>query len=190
MVDTSPIMNTQASVVVDSRCRIRYISPNEGDCSGELQRLIENRSKLQPDVAAFVQELASEVHEDNSPVRIGLLNDDRVLRVVRVVGSDGTMFILSVEEDRNSSSLMRAARRHQLTRRETEVLSLILDGASAGEIAQMLALSEHTVQGYFKRLLFKTGARNRVSMVAGMFDWDTQRGKARPVGRHLMTASA
>ena len=45
----------------------------------------------------------------------------------------------------------------------------------------MLALSEHTVQGYFKRLLFKSGARNRVSMVAGMFDWETRSREIAPV---------
>jgi DNA-binding CsgD family transcriptional regulator len=164
-------------VVVDVRCHIRYVSAAD---DGELNRIIASRVKLQPDVEAFIRGLPVESDDSSSPVRAGLLSDNRVLRVVRVVGSEGTLFILSVEEDRNCNSMARAARRHQLTRRETEVLSLILDGSSAGEIAQMLALSEHTVQGYFKRLLFKTGARNRVSMVAGIFDWVQMRG-ARPI---------
>ncbi len=172
------VMNVSSSapapafVVVDSRCAVKCVSAPDDNGTRDLQYLIVNRAKLQPDVEAFVRGLAGE--SDQSSVRVGLLNDNRLLRVVRLVGSDGTMFMLSVEEDRNHSSLLRAARRHQLTRRETEVLSLILDGSSAGEIAEMLALSEHTVQGYFKRLLFKTGARNRVSMVASMFDWDSR----------------
>jgi DNA-binding CsgD family transcriptional regulator len=160
-------------VVVDSRCRIKYASAGGGHGEGDLKRIIVNRVKLQPAVEAFVRELAAG-DQDASPVRFRFLDDDQVLRVVRVVGEEGAVFILSVEEDRNRSSLMRAARRHELTRRETEVLALILDGSSAGEIADLLAISEHTVQGYFKRLLFKTRARNRVSMVAGILDWDSQ----------------
>jgi DNA-binding CsgD family transcriptional regulator len=159
-------------VVVDSRCRIRYASAgNQGD--SDLKRIIINRVRLQPDVEAFVRGLATvERDEVPSPVRFTFLDDDRMLRVVRVIGDEGAVFILSIEEDRNRSSLVRAARRHELTRRETEVLALILDGSSAGEIAEALAISEHTVQGYFKRLLYKTGARNRVSMVAGILDWE------------------
>jgi DNA-binding CsgD family transcriptional regulator len=162
-------------VVVDSRCRIKYASAGGCHGEGDLKRIIVNRVKLQPAVEEFVRELvAGERDESPSPVRFRFLDDDRILRVVRVVGEEGAVFILSVEEDRNRSSLMRAARRHELTRRETEVLALILDGSSAGEIAELLAISEHTVQGYFKRLLFKTQARNRVSMVAGILDWDSQ----------------
>ncbi len=169
-----------AFVVVDARCGIKSVSASDGEHAGELKWLIVNRTKLQPEVESFVRELINDPTH-RSPVRVGLLGDNRVLRVVRLVGTEGTTFILSVEEDRNHSSLLRAARRHQLTRRETEVLSLILDGSSAGEIAEMLALSEHTVQGYFKRLLFKSGARNRVSMVAGMFDWETRGREIAPV---------
>ncbi len=161
-------------VVVDLHYRIRYASPG-GQGVSDLKRMIVNRIQLQPDVEAFVRAFAA-VNRDEvaSPTRFSFLDDDRILRIVRVTGEEGTMFILSLEEDRNRSSLLRAARRHELTRRETEVLALILDGSSAGEIAQVLAISEHTVQGYFKRLLHKTGARNRVSMVAGVLDWDSE----------------
>ena len=161
-------------VVVDARCRIRYASEG-GKGDTDLERIIVNRAKLQPDVEGFVRGLtAADGDEPASPVRFGFLDDFRILRVARVIGYEGTMFILSIEEDRNRNGLMRAARRHELTRRETEVLGLILDGSSAGEIAKALAISEHTVQGYFKRLLYKTGARNRVSMVAGILDWNRQ----------------
>jgi DNA-binding CsgD family transcriptional regulator len=160
-------------VVVDSRCRIRYASEG-GEGDSDLERLIVNRVKLQPNVEAFVRGLAAADRDETSPLGFNLLDDFRILRAVRVIGHEGTMFILSVEEDRNRNGLVRAARRHELTRRETEVLGLILDGSSASEIANALAISEHTVQGYFKRLLYKTGARNRVSMVAGILDWNRQ----------------
>jgi DNA-binding CsgD family transcriptional regulator len=160
-------------VVVDSRCRIRYASEG-GQGDTDLERIIINRVRLQPDIEAFVRGLASADRDapPASPVRFSLLDDFRILRVVRLTGDEGTVFILSIEEDRNRSSLLRAARRHQLTRRETEVLGLIIDGSSASEIAEALAISEHTVHGYYKRLLYKTAARNRVSMVAGILDWN------------------
>jgi DNA-binding CsgD family transcriptional regulator len=155
--------------IIDAQCSIRYVSAANGD----LKLITSNSVELQPEVEAFIRALPFE-SEDWSTLRSTMLSDHRALRVVRVVGSEGTMFVLSIDNflDDHRDCLERAARRHQLTRRETEVLSLILDGSSAGEIARMLTLSEHTVQGYFKRLLFKTGARNRVSMVAGIFDWD------------------
>jgi DNA-binding CsgD family transcriptional regulator len=177
-------------VVVDSRCRIRYASASDqGD--SDLKRIIINLVMLRPDVEAFVRELAA-VDRDGaaSPVRFTFLDDERVLRVVRVIGDEGTVFILSIEEDRNRGSLLRAARRHELTRRETEVLGLILDGSSAGEIAEALAISEHTVQGYFKRLLYKTGARNRVSMVAGILDWNSHMRAEPSIARGHFTVEA
>jgi DNA-binding CsgD family transcriptional regulator len=181
MVNNTFTEGRAAFVIVDTNCRVKYVSSADDRSHGDLSSIILNRAKLQPEVETFIRGIAADRGAESPSTRAALLQGDRVLRVVRVVGGDGTMFVLSVEEDRNHDSLLRAARRHQLTRRETEVLSLILDGCSAGEIAQMLALSEHTVQGYFKRLLEKTGARNRVSMVAGMFDWDPQRRDARPI---------
>jgi DNA-binding CsgD family transcriptional regulator len=156
-----------AFVIVDAHLLIRYVSAVDGEGDGELMRIVGSANRLLPEVETVLRALPPD--SEDSSVHVGLLSDHHVLRVVRVVGSDGWMFVLSIEEDRHC--LERAARRHQLTRREIEVLSLILDGSSAGEIADTLALSEHTVQGYFKRLLSKTGARNRVSMVAGLFDW-------------------
>jgi DNA-binding CsgD family transcriptional regulator len=169
MVKSTSVGTSPSFVVVDAEYRVRFTSAHDG----ELELLIANSDELQPEVEAFLH--ASSVESDDwSVVRGAMLSDRRVLRVVRVEGSGGTMFILSIEDsvEEHRDCLERAARLHQLTRRETEVLSLILDGSSAGEIAQKLVLSEHTVQGYFKRLLFKTGARNRVSMVAGIFNWD------------------
>jgi len=159
---------SQTFVVVDEHGRVRYVSPDPGG-ENDLGRLLANAGTLQPEVEVFVRGIAE--GNSPSPVRTTFLDDDYVLRAMRLVGAQGTMFVLSVERDRNRESLARAARRHLLTRRETSVLKLILDGLSCGEIAGALGISEHTVQGYFKRLLAKTGARNRVSMVAQILNW-------------------
>ncbi|MEV6673605.1 response regulator transcription factor [Streptomyces sp. NPDC051162] len=52
-----------------------------------------------------------------------------------------------------------------LTNRELTVLSLAAEGASIGEIARSLHLSNGTVRNYMAAITRKTGARNRVDAI-------------------------
>ncbi|HEX9547812.1 MAG TPA: helix-turn-helix transcriptional regulator [Acidimicrobiales bacterium] len=54
---------------------------------------------------------------------------------------------------------------HALTRRETELLDLLAQGADTHTIAQELFLSEHTIQDHLKSIFAKTGARNRRTLL-------------------------
>nr|WP_221277187.1 response regulator transcription factor [Deinobacterium chartae] len=49
-----------------------------------------------------------------------------------------------------------------LTERERQVLRLAAEGASSGEVARQLGLSEGTVRNYLSEAISKLGARNRV----------------------------
>jgi DNA-binding NarL/FixJ family response regulator len=53
-----------------------------------------------------------------------------------------------------------------LTQREVEILSLIAQGLTNGEIAQRLFLSNHTIKTHVNRIFAKTGSRDRVAAVA------------------------
>lgn len=48
-----------------------------------------------------------------------------------------------------------------LSRRELEVLRMIVDGATNSEIAERLVIATSTVQSHVKRVLHKLGAKNR-----------------------------
>ena len=64
---------------------------------------------------------------------------------------------------------MAAIHRHHvgtaaLTRREREVLRLLVEGHTNGEIAQRLGIREQTVKEYVSALLAKFQVRNRVAL--------------------------
>ncbi len=53
-----------------------------------------------------------------------------------------------------------------LTQREAEILSLIAQGLTNGEIAGRLFLSNHTIKTHINRIFAKTGSRDRVAAIS------------------------
>lgn len=60
----------------------------------------------------------------------------------------------------------------RVTRREAAVVKLAVEGLSNREIAQELALTEHTVKNYLFRVFDKLGVSNRVELVLSCLDRD------------------
>ena len=58
--------------------------------------------------------------------------------------------------------------KHELSLRETEVLNLIIDGASNGEISEKLFISENTVKFHVRNILKKTGCSNRTELLTAL----------------------
>lgn len=158
-------------IVLDPSRQVLFdsIDPSEH----ELRLLLnDDRTRLRVDVDVVVEALIEHCVRDNvRHSRIAFLDAQRFVRATRLDGRDGIMFAISVEYFRGGDSLARATRKYQLTPREIEVLAMILEGASAAETADALKIAETTVQGYYKRLLSKTGSRNRPAMVANVLDW-------------------
>jgi len=71
-----------------------------------------------------------------------------------------------VRAERGRSTIPTAPFPDGLTEREAEVLALIAQGRSNGEIAQALYVAEATVKTHVNRILAKTGARDRTQAAA------------------------
>lgn len=94
-----------------------------------------------------------------------------VLRLRPMQGMVGTFTAAFVEELVQREDLRGATKRYAFTRRELDVLRLILQGLTASEAAEVLHISKATVGDYFKSLLRKTTAKNRSEMVAKVLGW-------------------
>jgi DNA-binding NarL/FixJ family response regulator len=95
------------------------------------------------------------------------------VRAIRVVASGDALISPSVTRrllDRFARLAIPADERHgealrQLTQREQEVLKLVAQGLSNGEIAERLTLAEPTVKTHVSHLLMKLDLRDRAQLV-------------------------
>jgi DNA-binding CsgD family transcriptional regulator len=92
-----------------------------------------------------------------------------VVRTSLLSGPAGRCLAVTLEELRRRDPIASAGKRFRLSKREREVLSLIIMGYEAREIAERLGIAESTVGEYFKHLNEKVGARNRSAMLAEIF---------------------
>jgi DNA-binding NarL/FixJ family response regulator len=95
------------------------------------------------------------------------------VRAIRVVASGDALIAPSITRrllDRFARLAIPADERHaeglrQLTQREQEILKLVAQGLSNGEIAERLTLAEPTVKTHVSHLLMKLDLRDRAQLV-------------------------
>lgn len=164
-----------ALIVVDEQARIQLSFWNTLDGDDLKDLLCADGGRLRPEFETAIRELAGNPHRTPFDSRVLFRDRGRTLRLSPLAGQVDTRFALVVEADRHDGTLTRAASRYRLTRRQTEVLALVLDGASASDVAHSLVISEYTAQGYIKTLLAKTSSRNRAALVARVLNWNSPR---------------
>jgi DNA-binding CsgD family transcriptional regulator len=164
-----------ALVVVDAGARIKHSFWNGSEGDSVKLQMCDPDCTLRSEIATIVTELIAYQRLAGSESCIVLRDGGRTLRLSPLAGPEGELSVLVMEADSRDGTIERAARQYRLTRRQTEVLGLVLDGASTSDVAHALVISEYTAQGYFKSLLAKTNSRNRAGMVAKVLNWKQRR---------------
>jgi DNA-binding CsgD family transcriptional regulator len=161
-----------ALVVVDSEAQIKFrYWPGPAGNDAKEMLCEEDGARLRTWLEVLVRSIIDSADSKRYNSNVILRETGKTLRLVPLTGLDGTLFGLVMETDPHGSTIRRAAERFNLTRRQIEVLVLVLGGATAGDVAHALCISEYTAQGYVKSLLTKTNSRNRASMVAKVLNW-------------------
>ena len=116
------------------------------------------------------------------------LDDTTRLRVVPLAGEIGCAFAVFVERMTTRASIEVMTQRYRLTRREVEVLVLVVGGKTGREIADMLYITTATVNDHTGSLLRKIGVRRRLELLTVMQEcaWDSEQ----PEGEELPTLAS
>src|ERR1700677_4442190 len=97
------------------------------------------------------------------------VNSTTVLRIMPLQGEPANAFAVVVEGHRGQSRRIEAATRYGLTRRETDVLRLLLDHKTSGQIAEELCIAESTVSDHLKSLYRKTNSKRRTELLTKLY---------------------
>jgi DNA-binding CsgD family transcriptional regulator len=145
-----------AFYVVDASLRVRLV------CGVPHVSGIE---RLPLRVERVVRHLVKHVLE-NDEGAIGM-DGDTVVRLVRPYcpGADSLLCVI-VERLRTRDPVREAVERYKITARETQVLRLLLQGASTALIAEALQIADTTAGDHIKRLAAKTSSHNRTQIVS------------------------
>jgi DNA-binding CsgD family transcriptional regulator len=94
-----------------------------------------------------------------------MLNDDTWLRTVPLDGSWVEATVVFVENGEIRGSIQRAAQRYGLSKREMDVLRLMLDNHVNASIAKLLFIAESTVCDHIKSIYRKTQSARRTELI-------------------------
>jgi DNA-binding NarL/FixJ family response regulator len=96
-------------------------------------------------------------------LRAALPSGSRAFRVMRLDARAPRWFLVVGNAAPRPSSLLE---RLNLTPRQQEVLALVLDGATNKTIAELLKISERTVEVHLTAIYQRAGVENRASLVS------------------------
>jgi DNA-binding CsgD family transcriptional regulator len=136
-----------------------------------LSRLLPPTDRSAPVPAAALnaaaQLLAQEARVDSHPAsgRVHLSGGLWVtLKAARL--APGNLIAVTLEPSTPSERLDLFARSCALSPRETQLLTLLAEGAATKDVASQMFLSEHTVQDHLKSIFTKTGTHSRRTVLS------------------------
>ncbi len=100
------------------------------------------------------------------------LDAQSLLRIIPLTGQYGESFAVFIEPVDGRNAIETAIKRYDVTKREAEVLGLLVRGFSTQRIVQHLFISEGTVADHVKSLLRKTRTNKRSELVSRVFHHD------------------
>jgi DNA-binding NarL/FixJ family response regulator len=92
-----------------------------------------------------------------------------MLRVVPLSSESADCYAVFVEHVIGRNAIERTVRQYNISRREAEVLELLVNGSTTAQIAERLCISEGTVGDHVKSLFRKTKANKRSELVSKVF---------------------
>ncbi|MCL2552748.1 MAG: response regulator transcription factor [Actinomycetia bacterium] len=147
--------------------------------SAEMRLLIGGVADVNPKVLAIVPRLDQAAHCWQTAGSWGVLDNraspERIVAAVRMISAGYRLVVPTCEgEERKAEEPAEVVQAglsepdleaNGITRRERDVLELIIRGYSNAEISEALFLSESTVKSHVQRMLEKLALRNRVHAV-------------------------
>ncbi|GAC1309230.1 MAG: hypothetical protein NVSMB21_15490 [Vulcanimicrobiaceae bacterium] len=117
-----------------------------------------------PEIRAIAVALIERV-ERGETTASAVLSAGKRMRVTPLVGLV-TTYVVSIERERYGMSAAAIAERFSLSRRESEVVELLMHGATNAEIARELGIGETTAVSHVRNVGLKLGCSKRSTMVA------------------------
>jgi DNA-binding CsgD family transcriptional regulator len=142
------------------------------DAAAEHVRRDDERLALAPDLAGVVRGLTRtwEAADPSRATEGTAIYGTFIVRAVPMQGAAGLRAGVTVERLRTRDALA-AASQFGFSAREFDVLALLLEGCETREIARVLKIAPTTASDHVKRMLLRTGCRNRVELVARTLGW-------------------
>jgi DNA-binding CsgD family transcriptional regulator len=164
-----------AQFVLNERLEVEWRwCPPETDESDVLSTMLASDDRLPPAIDRAVRGVVSRWTDDPATWRetVVLPLPFVVARIFPLTGGGHRPHVaVLIERYQARNALRLAIKKFGLSRREVEVLSLLLQGRGSTEIAHGLGIAESTVNDHIKRLLTKVQARNRVDLAAKALGW-------------------
>jgi DNA-binding CsgD family transcriptional regulator len=114
---------------------------------------------------AFRELLLEKQRPESDRVPFRVVGASSVVRIAPASGALGNCTVIMVEPFHSRDYLRYSAEHYALTRREQEVVRLLIEGKETQEIAKQLSITRNTVNLYIKSALAKTGCRSRTALL-------------------------